>query len=107
MKEKTRKKNIILKTTLELIAEQGFHGTSVSQIAEKADMNIGSVYYYFTNKDEILNALYIDCKIRATQHAFHNCSTDIPPERADEVHDMESSQLFNKKQSSFILYGTV
>jgi len=74
------KKNTILHTTLELIAEQGFHGTSVSQIAEKAGINVGSMYYYFTNKDDILHALYMDCKARITQHAFHNCAGDIPPD---------------------------
>jgi AcrR family transcriptional regulator len=75
MREKSQeKKNGILQATLELVAEQGFHGTSVSQIASKAEVNVGSIYYYFENKDDILNALYLDCKARITQRAFCHCT---------------------------------
>lgn len=78
MKEKSQKrKNDILRATLELVAEQGFHGTSISQIAKKANVNVGLIYYYFENKDDILTALYIDCKTRLSEHAFQNCSQNL------------------------------
>lgn len=39
MKEKVHdKKEIVLKATLDLISEQGFYGTSVSQITKKANV---------------------------------------------------------------------
>ena len=79
MREKSQeKKNGILQATLELVAQQGFHGTSISQIAGKAGVNVGSIYYYFESKDEILNALYIDCKTRITECAFCSCSESKP-----------------------------
>lgn len=77
MKEKSAEtKRSVLSATLELIAEQGFHGTSVAQIAERAGVNVGSMYYHFKNKDEVLNALYLDCKSRLTDCAFRGCSSD-------------------------------
>ena len=79
MREKSlEKKNTILKVTLELIAEQGFHGTSISQIADRSKVNVGSIYYHFKNKDDILNALYIDSKSRMTQWVFRDCAEDLP-----------------------------
>jgi AcrR family transcriptional regulator len=52
------KKTAILEATLELIAEQGFHNTPISQIAEKARVGVGSIYRYFKDKDELIHALF-------------------------------------------------
>jgi AcrR family transcriptional regulator len=80
-KQSAETKNKILHATLELISKQGFHGTSVSQIAEKSNVNVGSMYYHFENKDAILIALYLDCKARITQYAFHDCSEDMAADK--------------------------
>lgn len=52
------KKIAILEATLELIAEQGFHNTPISQIAKKARVGVGSIYRYFQDKDELIHALF-------------------------------------------------
>jgi AcrR family transcriptional regulator len=49
------KKQLILETALELFAENGFHSTSISQIALKAKISKGLTYNYFKSKDEILS----------------------------------------------------
>lgn len=48
----------ILQAAKRLIAIQGFHATTVRQIARKVSMKGGSLYYHFANKDEILFALF-------------------------------------------------
>ncbi|WP_259418240.1 TetR/AcrR family transcriptional regulator [Bacillus toyonensis] len=73
-------RNKILEATLALVAENGFHGTSVSQIAAKSKVNVGSMYYHFNNKDDILKALYIHCKKQITQYVFNKSSEDMPPD---------------------------
>ena len=105
MKEKSQeKKNAILKATLELIAEQGFHGTSISQIADRANVNVGSIYYHFDNKDDILNALYIECKTRITQSTLRDCSDDIPADKCIKRMMINNIHYFieNREQLSFI-----
>ncbi|WP_338779871.1 TetR/AcrR family transcriptional regulator [Metabacillus sp. FJAT-52054] len=52
----------ILRATLELISEHGFHGTSMSKVAKKAGVSAGIIYHYFSNKDELINELYIGVK---------------------------------------------
>jgi AcrR family transcriptional regulator len=52
------KKIAILEATLELIAEQGFHNTPTSQIAEKARVGVGSIYRYFQDKEALIHALF-------------------------------------------------
>jgi AcrR family transcriptional regulator len=44
-------------TALELFAENGFHATSISQIAKKAGISKGLTYNYFISKDEILHEI--------------------------------------------------
>jgi AcrR family transcriptional regulator len=48
----------ILRATLELITDHGFHGTPVSMIADRAAVGAGTIYRYFENKEAILTELY-------------------------------------------------
>lgn len=48
----------IMQATLELIAEQGFHATPTSQIANRAGVGVGSIYRYFKDKDELIHAIH-------------------------------------------------
>jgi len=52
-----QKKQLILDTALELFAENGFHATSMSQVAKKADVSKGLAYNYFESKQEILDEI--------------------------------------------------
>lgn len=44
--------------TLILIKEKGFQGTSVSLIAERAEVAVGTIYHYFATKDILIAELY-------------------------------------------------
>ncbi len=48
----------ILKSAEELFSTQGFDGTSVREVAEKAGVNKALIFYYFKNKEEILQCLF-------------------------------------------------
>src|SRR5660397_145107 len=51
------KKDLIMEVALELFAENGFHATSISQIAKKAGISKGLPYNYFESKKELLDEL--------------------------------------------------
>ena len=51
-KENTRSK--ILNAARELFWEKGYEGTSLADIAERTGANLGSVYYFFRTKEELL-----------------------------------------------------
>ena len=79
MREKIQdKKTAVLQATLELIAEQGFHGTPMSQIAQKANIGVGTIYRYFPSKEDLINELYIQVKSRLTHFVFKNYSENMP-----------------------------
>ncbi len=59
----TKKKNMdkyhrILEAAVKVFAEQGFHQSTVSQIAREAKVADGTIYLYFKNKDDILVQFY-------------------------------------------------
>ena len=45
---------------IELFLEQGYHATSMRQIAEHAGLALGGIYNHFKSKDEIFEGIIID-----------------------------------------------
>ncbi|MTH53657.1 TetR family transcriptional regulator [Bacillus mangrovi] len=64
------KEALILKATLQLISEYGFHGTSMAKVAGRAGVSAGIIYHYFSNKESLIEKLYIREK-----HHFINLVT--------------------------------
>ena len=56
------KRSAILKATMELITEHGFHATPMSMIAKQAGVAAGTIYNYFPSKDVLINQLYAELK---------------------------------------------
>ena len=53
------KREAIEDAALALFVEQGFHGTTVPEIARRAGVGTGTLYLYHSSKDELLNALLL------------------------------------------------
>src|SRR5215207_11503868 len=65
MKKDTPKKGEITRLAIEdaafsLFMEQGYHATSMRQIADKAELALGGIYNHFSSKDDIFQAIIID-----------------------------------------------
>jgi len=45
---------------LELFMEQGYHATSMRQIADRAQLALGGIYNHFSSKEDIFSAIIID-----------------------------------------------
>lgn len=50
----------LLKVALDCFVEKGFHGTSMRDIAQRANASIAAIYYYFPSKADILRHIMID-----------------------------------------------
>lgn len=55
MREKT--KAAIVETAMRLFAENGYHGTSINQIAKAAGISKGLIYNYFEKKEDIVEEI--------------------------------------------------
>lgn len=56
------KKKAIFESMLELVKENGFHGTPMSMVAKKAGVAAGTIYHYFESKEELIGELF--CLVR-------------------------------------------
>jgi AcrR family transcriptional regulator len=45
---------------IELFMEQGYHATSMRQIAERAELALGGIYNHFAGKEELFEAIIVD-----------------------------------------------
>ncbi len=52
--QKNNKYHLILEAAVTVFARQGFHQSTVAQIAKEAGVADGTIYLYFKNKDDIL-----------------------------------------------------
>lgn len=66
-KVKKDKRAAIIRATLELVAERGFHGAPAAAIAERAGVGIGTIYRYFENKDVLIMAVMKDFEDRVAE----------------------------------------
>ena len=63
-KEKLKKGEVtrlaVEDAAFELFMEQGYHATSMRQIADKAGLALGGIYNHFKSKDDIFAAIIVD-----------------------------------------------
>src|SRR6266545_1273927 len=50
----------IEEAAFELFMDQGYHATSMRQIADQAGLALGGIYNHFSSKDDIFAAIIID-----------------------------------------------
>src|SRR5680860_466817 len=66
--DKQNTKAKITETALELFANQGYHKTSISQIAKQESVYKSLIYNYFDSKDHLLEYIVEDAIHRSTAH---------------------------------------
>jgi AcrR family transcriptional regulator len=54
---KPRKRERLVESARTLIHEQGVHRTTLADVAERADVPLGNIYYYFKTKDQLVDAV--------------------------------------------------
>jgi len=66
-REYLRHRQEILRTALELFSQRGFHNVSMHEIATASEFAVGTLYKFFSNKEELYRSLMID-----TSEMFHS-----------------------------------
>src|SRR2546421_12865164 len=71
----------ILEAACRVVARYGFQGATVDRVAEAAQIAKGTVYLYFRNKDELLQA--------AVEQGIENFTNQIRTEVAEVARPLE------------------
>jgi TetR/AcrR family transcriptional regulator, repressor of fatR-cypB operon len=75
---KPDKRDEIVRSALELIAEHGFHGAPMAMIAEQAGVGAGTIYRYFENKDVLIKELYRELEEKMYPFILEGYSVEAP-----------------------------
>ena len=78
-KAATRKS--IFETAIRLFSERGFDAPTIDEIAAAAGTGKGTVYNYFSSKEEILVAFMIEVEGRVQKRIAHFSEADAPLDR--------------------------
>ena len=79
MKPKDEKKIVqIFGATLQLVKEKGVAGITMGEIAKAAHIATGTLYIYFKSKDELINALFTECRKASAEMYFMNYDDTQP-----------------------------
>lgn len=76
--KKVDKRSAILRAAMELIAENGFHGSPTSIIADRAGVSVGTIYRYFKSKDDLIHALYYELEGRQRTFILKGYTENLP-----------------------------
>lgn len=79
------KRNALIKATIQLVNNNGFHATSMSKIAKMAKVSPATIYIYFENKQDLVNKTYIEVKEAYTQYAFATYNKTMSVEEGFET----------------------
>jgi|TARA_R110000744_G_scaffold6315_6_gene22248 AcrR family transcriptional regulator len=85
LQKSIEKRNALVKATINLVNNNGFHATPMSKIAKMANVSPATIYLYFDNKQDLVNKVYIEVKSAYTAYAFKNYSNDIPVSKGFEI----------------------
>ena len=84
----------ILQVAEQLFADEGFDGTSVRDIAKKANVNVAMISYYFGSKEKMLEALVLNriADMRLQLENLYN--ENIPPfAKVDKMVELYISRI--------------
>jgi AcrR family transcriptional regulator len=54
----SEKRLAVMEAALDLFVEQGFHGAPTSLIAQRAGVGVGTIYRYFSSKDDLIHHIF-------------------------------------------------
>ena len=79
------KRNALIKATIELVNNNGFHATPMSKIAKMAQVSPATIYLYFDHKQDLLNKTYMEVKSNYTAFAFETYHETMPVKEGFEL----------------------
>lgn len=77
LKKSIDKRNALVRATIELVNNNGFHDTPMSKIAKMANVSPATIYLYFENKQDLVNQTYIEVKSEYTKYAFETYNKNM------------------------------
>ncbi|NLP57283.1 TetR/AcrR family transcriptional regulator [Lutibacter sp. B1] len=79
------KRTALLKATLSLVNNNGFHDAPMSKIAKLTGVSPATIYLYFDSKQDLINQLYVEVKASFCECAFNEYDESLPIKKGFEI----------------------
>ena len=84
-REKLRQRQEMIDTALTLFSEKGYHNVSMQEIAEKSEFAMGTLYKFFSNKEDLYKALVME-----QANIYHTAMDKALAESDDEIETLRN-----------------
>jgi len=84
-KKDDEKEKSIKAAVIQLILQEGFHGTSISKIAKAAGVSPATVYIYFENKEVMLQDIYSEYSEEIFEYLLNRVHREMRGQQLIEV----------------------
>jgi len=101
MPSDSEKRRAILRATIELVAERGFHATPMAMIAARAGVGAGSIYRYFADKEILIHETFAEVAKRMREALSDGYPKGEPIRRRYEHFFLRMSYFFMENPSDF------
>ena len=79
-REREQRKAQILDTARALLLEKGLNATSINQIAKRAELSVGAIYFYYKSKEDLYAALQVEGLELLSQTISQSVSEQAQPQ---------------------------
>jgi AcrR family transcriptional regulator len=103
------KKTHIMEAAIELFAEKGFEGTSIRDLATKADVNVAMINYYFGSKEKLFESM-VKQKAAYTKDILEEIVNNehlSEIEKIDRIIDSYVSRLFSNRKFHRVIHQEI
>jgi TetR/AcrR family transcriptional regulator len=103
-RQKITQRMEMLTAALELFSEKGYHNVSMHEIAAKAEFAIGTLYKFFSNKEDLYKALILELSDRF--HASLSKAIESPGGEIEKLRQyvQTKGEVFRDKAATIRLY---
>jgi TetR/AcrR family transcriptional regulator len=93
-RENLRQRGEIVETALTLFSERGYHNVSMQQIAKQAEFGVGTIYKFFSNKNDLYKILIMETAEKWQRAVIQVLEQERSPIRAINRYITVQRELF-------------
>lgn len=97
------KRNALVKATITLVNNNGFHATAMSKIAKMVNVSPATIYLYFENKQDLVNQTYLEVKTTYTDFVFETYDKNTGVKKGFET-IWKRIATFHKNQCEYAFF---
>jgi TetR/AcrR family transcriptional regulator len=103
-RQKIAQRSEMLAAALDLFSEKGYHNVSMHEIAAKAEFAIGTLYKFFSNKEDLYKALILELSDRF--YMALSKAIESPGDEIDKLRQYVQAkrEVFRDKAATIRLY---